>query len=104
MWPFSRRYGDRYEMDLEKYERARLEMIDSELSDSQSNLQNASTALADENVPKSRELLKQAQHSLELALFHIEKLPMTDPSRLDRAELLRQNVEELSRQIDKNAS
>ena len=90
--------------DPEKFERARIELIDAELERVQEHLREAAVQLADTHHLKALELIEKAKHSYELASFHLEKLTLDQESLGDLAQTLRKNIEELEQQIKKNST
>jgi septation ring formation regulator EzrA len=87
----------------EKYERARIELIEAELQNIRDHLCDAAAQLADANHLKARELLEKAKHSYELASFHIEKMSPEQGSLGGLAQTLNKNINELEQQIKKNS-
>jgi predicted DNA-binding transcriptional regulator len=91
-------------MNPEKYERARIELVEAELRSAQQDLCRAAVQLVDANHTMARELLEQAKHSYELASFHIEKLSPEPVALVDLAETVHRNIDELEQQIKKNSN
>jgi hypothetical protein len=89
-------------MDPEKYERARVELIEAELGNVQTHLRDASVAAAQGEFEKAQTLLDYAKHPHEIASFHIEKVPAEETSLRDLAQLLHHNLAELEQQIIKS--
>jgi hypothetical protein len=90
--------------DSQKYERARIELVEAELQNVREHLCEAAGQLADSNYLKAGELLEKAQHSYELASFHIEKMLPEKSSLGDLARTLQNNIVELEQQIKKNSN
>ena len=88
-------------MDPEKYERARVELIEAELENVQKHLSDASVAASQGEFEKAQTLLGHAKHAHEIASFHIEKLPAEETSLRDLAHVLHHNLAELEQQIIK---
>jgi hypothetical protein len=88
-------------MDPEKYERARVELIEAELENVQKHLSDASVAAGQGESEKAQTLLDYAKHAHEIASFHIEKLPAEETSLRDLAQVLHHNLAELEQQIIK---
>jgi hypothetical protein len=88
----------------EKYERARVELIEAELQSVRERLCEAARQLADSNHLKAGELLEKAQYSYELASFHIAKMLPEQSSLGDLARTLHNNIIELEQQIKKNSN
>jgi predicted DNA-binding transcriptional regulator len=90
--------------DSEKYERARIELIESELQNVRNHLCAAAEHLADSNHLKAAEVLEKAQYSYALASFHIEKMSPARGSLGDLAQTLHKEIEELEQQIKRNSN
>ncbi len=88
----------------EKYERARIELIEAELQNIRNHLCAAAGFLANSNPPKATELLEKAQYAYALASFHIEKALPEQTSLSETAETLNKEIEELEQQIKKNSN
>jgi hypothetical protein len=89
-------------MDPEKYERARVELIEGELADVQNHIRDASEAASQGELEKAQTLLDHAKHAHEIASFHIEKLPAEETSLRDLAQVLHHNLAEVEQQIIKS--
>jgi hypothetical protein len=89
-------------MDPQKYERARVELIEAELANVQNHIRDASVAAAQGEFEKAHTLLDHAKHAHEIASFHIEKLPTEENTLRDLAQVLHHNLAELEQQITKS--
>jgi hypothetical protein len=90
--------------DPEKYERARIELIEAELLSVQEHLCEAVVQLADANHLKAMGFLIRVKHSYELASLHIEKISREQGSFGELAQTLCKNIDELEQQIKKNSN
>jgi hypothetical protein len=81
--------------DSEKYERARIELIEGELQNVRNHLCAAAGHLADSNHLKATEVLEKAQYSYELVSFHLEKMSPARSSLGDLAQTLHTEIQAL---------
>lgn len=90
--------------DSEKYERARIELIEGELQNVRNHLCTAAGHLANSNHLKAAEVLEKAQYSYALASFHVEKMSPARSSLGDLAHTLHTEIEALEQQIKRNSN